>query len=225
MKAQERIVKYGVQAYIKMRGLRQTPALVKFYTEKYPSAPVKLPATHQRISRHQKAYWSKIKQIAEGHEIGIKEARKIFKRERKEGRIKLVKQGRGYQLCVYGIYRKRIKEDEKDEYRKELREGGITTSFTTATLNVYDYDVEEGKWFEVSKDESGEVYVWVYVKQKGHSYVHSQKEYEECFEEAIREAKGVLGGTNWELVEVIREEWYRFYGRERSGTQENNKKE
>jgi len=108
MKAKERILKYGIEAYIKMRGLKPSSSLYSFYKEKYPTAPVAIPATHPETSARQKRYWQKVKKIAEGHGISVKQARKVFKGERKEGRIKLVKGGSGYQLYMRGIY-----EDDK----------------------------------------------------------------------------------------------------------------
>lgn len=53
------------------------------------------------------------------------------------------------------------------------------------------------------------------LEAEGFSYVHKEKEYDECLNECIRMAQGFLGGSNWKLVKVISYQWNRYYGREK----------
>lgn len=68
-------------------------------------------------------------------------------------------------------------------------------------------EFEEGKKDPEKKHEIREAY--------GGSYFHEEQDYEEMYGEAEREAKGVLGGTGWMLIKVLKETWIRFYGREK----------
>lgn len=51
----------------------------------------------------------------------------------------------------------------------------------------------------------------------GHSYIHYDEDYNDCYDEAsnecIRDAQAQLGGSGWILIEVLKETWIRYYGR------------
>jgi len=187
-KASERIKKYGVEAFVKMLGevaikKRGGKArLLKYYTAKYPTAPLRIEAKAPYISRTMRSYWKDVKLIAEGHEVSIKEAREILKREKEDDRrvrvkVMVIKKGKSWQLVVKGEYK-----------NKE-------TSETT---------IEEGASF---------------LKK-------SRDEYDEAFEECIKDALNRLGNaiygdgyadiedSDWELVKVLKETWIRYYGKE-----------
>ena len=112
-KAAARIKKYGVEAFIKMLGKKAIKArggrarLLKYYTEKYPTAPITLEPKAPSISYHMKSYWRDIKMVAEGHGITDKQARKILKRERKDRdvRVHITKTVDGWQLYILGKFK------------------------------------------------------------------------------------------------------------------------
>ena len=187
MKAKERIERYGIAAYIKMRGLKPSPQWKYFYKAKYPEAPAELDITHPEISKRQKRYWQKVKALSKGRDMSIKEARTFFKAERKEGSIKLIKQGEGYQLYMNGLY-----EDEKS--------GEI--------------DLESGKVKVGTRDRA---------EAEGYSKVRIEKEYEVSFRECVKWSQYILGGSNWILIKVIKQEWYRYLGAKSS--KKNDKEE
>lgn len=188
MKAKERIERYGIAAYIKMRGIKPSPQWKYFYKAKYPEAPVELDITHPEISKRQKRYWQKVKALSKGRDMSIKEARTFFKGERKEGRIRLIKQGEGYQLYMNGLY-----ENEK----------------------TGEIDLESGKVKVGTRDRA---------EAEGWSKVRKQKMLEASFNECVRYAQATLGGSNWKIVKVLKKEWYRFIGREKS-SKKNDKEE
>ena len=179
MKAKERIERYGIERYINMLGKETVrkrggaKILFEYYSKKYPKTPFIIPEPISRISKAQKDYWKKIKQIAKDHGISIKQARGIFKRERRKGKIKLIKQGEGYQLYILGIF--------KDEKIKQIS-----------------------------------------LPTEGFSYVRPKKDYKKSFEECIRFAQAILGGSNWKLIKILKKEWIRFYGRKRANFKEND---
>lgn len=136
-KAAERIKKYGVEAFVKMLGEKATKArggkarLLKYYTEKYPAAPLRITAKAPYISKHMRAYWDDVKAIGEGHEISISEARKLLKKEKqgdKNVRVKvmLIKKGKSWQLVVKGEYKNdktgEIAIEEGSSYLKPSKE-------------------------------------------------------------------------------------------------------
>ena len=81
-KASARIEKYGVEAYVKMLGKTAIKKrggkakLLKYYTEKYPEAPLTLEPKAPYISRSQKSYWQDVKSLAKARDISIKKVRK-----------------------------------------------------------------------------------------------------------------------------------------------------
>ena len=144
-KAAERIQKYGVEAFVKMLGKKAIKArggrarLLKYYTEKYPTAPLKITPKAPYISRHMEEYWKDVKAIKEGHEISITEARKLLKREKqgdRRARVKVMvtKKGKSWQLLVKGEY----KNDKTGEIATE--EGA---SFLHASREAYEEAFEE----------------------------------------------------------------------------------
>ena len=80
MKAAERILKYGIKAYLKMRGLRKTAARILFYQRKYPTAPLALEPKAPYISRSMKSYWYDVKKLAEARDMSIRSTRKLLKK-------------------------------------------------------------------------------------------------------------------------------------------------
>jgi hypothetical protein len=115
-KAAARIQKYGVNAFINMLGEKAIKArggrarLLKYYTEKYPEAPLTLEPKAPSISEHMKSYWEDVKLVAEGHGITDKEARDILKREKRgmrNARVKVMitKSGKSWQLVMEGEYK------------------------------------------------------------------------------------------------------------------------
>lgn len=189
MKAKERIIKYGIAAYRQMVGAGAKP--VSYYKSKYPEAPVKLPVKAPEISRRQLKYWKGIKNIAKGHKTTIQKARAIYKRERSKGDgLRLVRRGSGWQLWMLGLYR-----NTKIEAAPQLQTKLFGKRF--------------GKLFGINgKTELLE-------KMDGWSYLRNYKNHAESLNECIRDAQGGLGGSNWELVKVLKEKWYRFYGVEK----------
>jgi hypothetical protein len=190
MRTKERIEKYGIRAYIKMLGAKKVKerggetALISFYKKKYPKAKLGKVIKPSRQSISMKNYWYKIKQIAAGHKIPIKKARKIFKKERKEGEIRLVKKGRGYQLYLKGIYEyiEKVKPKERRKERRKIKHKKIKKIRKTV---------------------------------ESYSKLHKTKTYNRCLNEAINDARLILGGSNWNLVKILKIKWIRFYGRER----------
>lgn len=117
MKAKERIMRYGVAAYLKMRGLKKTPSLFKYYTEKYIGAPLEIkPPSEGRISRHMKSYWRDVKDVVKGRKWGIKKTRKVMKREAKgkDVSLRITRSGEGWQLVILGEF----KEEKTDEIKE-----------------------------------------------------------------------------------------------------------
>ena len=144
-KAAERIQKYGVEAFVKMLGKKAIKArggrarLLKYYTEKYPTASLKITPKAPYISRHMEEYWKDVKAIKEGHEISITEARKLLKREKqgdRRARVKVMvtKKGKSWQLLVKGEY----KNDKTGEIATE--EGA---SFLHKSREAYEAAFEE----------------------------------------------------------------------------------
>jgi hypothetical protein len=158
-------------------------ALISYYKKKYPKAKLGKVIKPSRQSISMKNYWYKIKQIAAGHKIPIKKARKIFKKERKEGEIRLVKKGKGYQMYLKGVYE--CKEKVKPKKRRVKR--GVIHKKTIVTRRTVE----------------------------SYSKLHKTKTYNKCLNEAINNARAILGGSNWNLVKILKLKWLRFYGRER----------
>jgi hypothetical protein len=112
-KAAARIKKYGVEAFVKMLGEKAIKArggrarLLKYYTAKYPEAPLTLEPKAKHISQHMKSYWRDVKAIAEGHDVNIFKARKILKRERsgRDVRVHITQTGKGWQLYILGKFK------------------------------------------------------------------------------------------------------------------------
>ena len=180
-KAAERIKKYGVEAFVKMLGKKAIKArggkarLLKYYTEKYPAAPLRLAPKAPYISRSQRSYWKDVKALSEARDMPIKETRKLLK-GLKTGRnvqVRVIKSGDGFQLIMNGIY----ENIDKD--------------------SIYFKQQEE---------------------QEGHSYIHYEEDFRECYneakEECVREAQAMLGGSGWLLVKILKETWIKYYGRE-----------
>jgi len=180
-KAAERIKKYGVEAFVKMLGEKAIKArggrarLLKYYTEKYPSAPLKITPKAPYISRSQKSYWRDVKRLSEARDMPIKKTRKLLKslKTAKNVQVRVIKSGEGWQLVMLGIYENTDKESLYFKNREE---------------------------------------------QEGHSYVHHEEDYRECYivalDECVKEAQASLGGSGWKLTKILKETWIRYYGRE-----------
>lgn len=117
-KASERIKKYGVEAFVKMLGKKAIKArggrsrLIKYYTKKYPEAPITLEPKAPYISRTQRSYWKDVKALSKARDMPIKQARKLLKRLKtaKNVQVRVIKEGEGWQLIMIGIYENTDKE-------------------------------------------------------------------------------------------------------------------
>lgn len=180
-KAAERIKTYGVEAFVKMLGEKAIKArggrarLLKYYTEKYPEAPLTLKPKAPYISRSQRSYWKDVKALSKARDMPIKATRKLLKKLKtaKNVQVRIIKSGAGWQLIMLGLY----EQTDKDNAYYKLRE-----------------------------------------ESTGHSYMHYEEDFNDCYEEAfnecIRESQASLGGSGWILVKVLKETWIRYYGRD-----------
>ena len=117
-KASERIKKYGVEAFVKMLGKKAIKArggrarLLKYYTEKYPAAPLKITPKAPYISRSQRSYWKDVKSLSEAKELSIKKTRTLLKKLKTATnvQVRVIKSGEGWQLIMLGIYENVDKE-------------------------------------------------------------------------------------------------------------------
>lgn len=88
------------------------------------------------------------------------------------------------------------------------------------TKNVQVRVIKSGEGFQLimlglyENTDKENIYYKNREEAEGHSYVHDDQDYDEALEECIREAQGILGGSGWELVKVLKETWIRYYGRE-----------
>ena len=123
MRAKERIVKYGVKAFLKSLGKEAIKKrggyrrLLKFYTGKYVQAPLEVePPTKGRISGQMRAYWKDVKRIVEGRKLGIVKARKLMKKEGvgKDVKLRVIKTGEGWQLTLKAAFRDEKTGAEED---------------------------------------------------------------------------------------------------------------
>ena len=208
-KASERIKKYGVEAFVKMLGQTAIKKrggkakLLKYYTEKYPTAPISVEPSAPYTSRSQRSYWKDVKSLSEARDIPIKQTRKLLKglKTDRNVQVRVIKQGEGWQLVMLGLYEYHEKEGEVITIQKEI-----------------DYFKEIGiKRPELEEEMKRTGYQIKGVRQEatGHSYVHENKDYDECLEECIREAQATLGGSGWILIKILKETWIRYYGREK----------
>lgn len=184
-KTSERIKEYGVKAYVKMLGKTARKAaekrhggrkgLIKWYSKRYPEAPLTLEPKAPYISRSQRSYWKDVKSLAKERDMSIKDTRKLLKRLKtdKNVQVRVIKSGTGWQLIMLGLYENTDKETIDFKHRE---------------------------------------------KALGHSYIHYEADFNECYtealEECIREAQAKLGGSGWQLVKILKETWIRYYGRE-----------
>ena len=126
-KAAARIKKYGVEAFIKMLGKKAIKArggrarLLKYYTAKYPTAPLTLEPKAPYISRSQRSYWKDVKALAKARDMPIKQTRKLLKRLKtaKNVQVRVIKSGEGFQLIMLGLYENTDKEDISFKQREE----------------------------------------------------------------------------------------------------------
>lgn len=125
-KASERIMVYGVEAFVKMLGEKAIKArggrarLLKYYTEKYPDAPLRLEPKAPYISRHMKSYWYDVKRLAEERDMSIIDTRKLLKslKTDKNVRVRVIRSGEGWQLIMLGLY----ENSEKDSINYNVQE-------------------------------------------------------------------------------------------------------
>ena len=104
-----------------------------------------------------------------------------------------------------------IKEARK--LLKKLKTGKNVRIMLTNTANGWQL-IMEG-WYENTDKEN--IYYKERLKAEGYSSMCYEEDFHECydkaFEECKRSAQAGLGGSGWELVEVIKETWFRYYGR------------
>ena len=126
-KASERIKKYGVEAFVKMLGQTAIKKrggkakLLKYYTEKYPTAPITLEPKAPYISRSQRSYWKDVKSLAGARDMKIKDTRKLLKslKTTKNVQVRVIKHGEGWQLVMKGLYENSDKENITYKVKKE----------------------------------------------------------------------------------------------------------
>lgn len=126
-KASERIKTYGVEAFVKMLGKKAIKArggparLLKYYTEKYPEAPISLEPKAPYISRSQRSYWKDVKSLAKARDMSIKKTRKLLKKLKtaKNVQVRVIKSGEGWQLVMLGVYENTDKENIYYKQREE----------------------------------------------------------------------------------------------------------
>ena len=88
------------------------------------------------------------------------------------------------------------------------------------TKNVQVRVIKSGEGFQLvmlglyENTDKENIYYKKREEAKGHSYVHEEQDYDECLGECIAQAQGVLGGSGWELIKILKETWIRYYGRE-----------
>lgn len=126
-KAAARIEKYGVKAFVDMLGKKAIKArggrarLLKYYTAKYPSAPLEIKPAAPYISRSQKSYWKDVKRLSEARDINIKDTRKLLKslKTAKNVQVRVIQKGEGWQLVMLGLYENVYKESVDYKQREE----------------------------------------------------------------------------------------------------------
>jgi len=152
-RASERIKKYGVEAFIKMlgeaaikkRGGRSR--LLKFYTAKYPEAPLRIEAKAPYISRTMRSYWKDVKLLAKARDITPGKSRGILKRLKtsKNVQVRVIKQGEGWQLIMVGLYEHKEKDNEllKAPYDREEQKGYSYMCYEDNFNDCYDDALDE----------------------------------------------------------------------------------
>jgi hypothetical protein len=144
-KAAARIKKYGVEAFVKMLGKKAIKArggparLLKYYTAKYPEAPLRIEPKAPYISQTQRSYWRDVKALSKERNISIKQTRTLLKRLRtdKNVQVRVIKSGEGWQLVMLGIY----ENTDKDDIYFKQREEALGHSFVHRTETQYEcYD-------------------------------------------------------------------------------------
>jgi parvulin-like peptidyl-prolyl isomerase len=146
-KAKARIEKYGVKAFVDMLGEKAIkkrggrPRLLKYYTEKYPTAPITLEPKAPYISRSQRSYWKDVKALSDARDMPIKETRKLLKRLKTDRnvQVRVIKSGEGWQLIMLGLY----ENTDKDDIYFKQREESLGHSFVNRTEMNYDDALEE----------------------------------------------------------------------------------
>ena len=139
-KASERIKKYGVEAFVKMLGKKAIKArggrarLLKYYTAKYPMAPIRIEPKAPYISGSQRSYWKDVKALSKARDMPIKDTRKLLKnlKTAKNVQVRVIKQGEGWQLVMVGIYEHQERDGEKLEapFEQEEAEGHSYVHYT-----------------------------------------------------------------------------------------------
>lgn len=146
-RAAERIQKYGVEAFVKMLGKTAIKKrggrarLLKYYTEKYPTAPLRIEPTAPYISRTQKSYWKDVKSLAKARDMSIKNTRALLKKLRtaKNVQVRVIRSGEGWQLEMLGLYEHQVKDNEvlPKPYEKEQIEGFSYMHYTETHYECY----------------------------------------------------------------------------------------
>ena len=149
-KASARIHKYGVEAFVNMLGEKAIKArggrarLLKYYTEKYPTAPLRLVPKASYISRSQRSYWREVKRLSEAKGLSIKKTRTLLKRLKtaKNVRVRVIQSGEGWQLIMLGIYENSDKESLYFKNREE-QEGHSYVHYEEDYRECYDEALDE----------------------------------------------------------------------------------
>lgn len=150
MKAKERIARYGLEAYAKMRGLRGKSAakMVESYKSKtYLPIARHIEPKAPYISRSQRSYWKDVKKLAGARDINVKSSRKLLKglRTAKNVQVRVIKQGGGFQLIMDGLYEHREKDGEVLEapYTREEERGHSYMHYVETHYDCYEEALEE----------------------------------------------------------------------------------
>lgn len=190
-KARARIKKYGVEAFVKMLGKTAIKKrggkakLLKYYTEKYPEAPLRIAPKAPYISRTQKSYWKDVKSLSEARNMNIKDTRKLLKRLKtgKNVQVRVIKYGDGWQLVMLGIYIRTKKDFKK-----------LNAPYEEAEEIGHSYVHEEQDYDECKKECTEEALNSLGGSIFGDGYASEES-------------------SDWELKKILKETWIRYYGR------------
>jgi transcriptional regulator len=124
MKLEERVMRYGAEAYAKMRGIKGKISIkkeVERLKNLFPKIFIKDKKLAPYISRSQRSYWKDVKALAKARDMPIKKTRKLLKRLKtaKNVQVRIIKSGEGFQLIMLGLYENVDKEDISFKQREE----------------------------------------------------------------------------------------------------------
>ena len=161
-KAAARIEKYGVKAFVDMLGKKAIKKrggrarLLKYYTEKYPTAPLRLEPKAPVITRSMRSYWKDVKALAKARNIGTKASRKILKGLKTDSKVqvRVVKDGHGWQFILFGKFEHWDKEEMENEEKDPEKKHEIKDETGWSYVHYCDeyYEEEEEAFDEAKRD-------------------------------------------------------------------------